>query len=46
MEFVMRPMGEIHTPFIDKRDIPIQASRSTVAGQVEAYPDNDCRADS
>jgi len=46
MEFVMRSIGEIHTPFIDKRDIPIQASRSTVAGQVEAYPDNDCRADS
>ncbi len=38
MEFVMRPIGEIHTPFIDKRDTPIQASRSTATGQVEVYP--------
>lgn len=46
MEFVMRSIGEIHTPFIDKRDTPIQPSRSTATGLVEAYPDNDCRADS
>ena len=38
MEFVMRPIGEIHTPFIDKRDTPIQASRSAATGQVEVYP--------
>jgi len=38
MEFVLRPIGEIHTPFIDKRDTPIQASRSTAIGQVEVYP--------
>jgi tRNA-Thr(GGU) m(6)t(6)A37 methyltransferase TsaA len=38
MEFVMRPIGEIHTPFIDKRDTPIQSSRSTTRGQVEVYP--------
>ena len=38
MEFVLRPIGEIHTPFIDKRDTPIQASRSTATGQVEVYP--------
>jgi tRNA-Thr(GGU) m(6)t(6)A37 methyltransferase TsaA len=38
MEFVMRPIGEIHTPFIDKRDTPIQPSRSTAIGQVEVYP--------
>jgi tRNA (adenine37-N6)-methyltransferase len=38
MEFVMRPIGEIHTPFIDKRETPIQASRSTATGQVEVYP--------
>ncbi len=37
MEFVLRPIGEIHTPFIDKRDVPIQASRSTATGQVEVY---------
>lgn len=38
MEFVMCPIGEIHTTFIDKRDTPIQASRSTAIGQVEVYP--------
>jgi tRNA-Thr(GGU) m(6)t(6)A37 methyltransferase TsaA len=38
MEFVMHPIGEIHTPFVDKRDTPIQPSRSTAAGQVVVYP--------
>lgn len=38
MEFAMHPIGEIHTPFVDKRDTPIQASRSTAIGQVEVYP--------
>jgi tRNA (adenine37-N6)-methyltransferase len=38
MEFVMRPIGEIHSPFIDKRETPIQPSRSTARGQVEVYP--------
>ena len=28
MEFVMRPIGEIHSPFTDKRDTPIQPSRA------------------
>jgi tRNA-Thr(GGU) m(6)t(6)A37 methyltransferase TsaA len=38
MEFVMHPIGEIHSPFNDKRDTPIQPSRSTARGQVEVYP--------
>ncbi len=38
MEFVMRPIGEIRTAFIDKRDTPIQPSRSTARGQIEIYP--------
>jgi tRNA (adenine37-N6)-methyltransferase len=38
MEFVMRPIGEIHTPFLDKRGTPIQPSRSSAPGQVEVYP--------
>jgi tRNA-Thr(GGU) m(6)t(6)A37 methyltransferase TsaA len=38
MEFVMRSIGEIHSPFTDKRDTPIQPSRSTARGQVEVYP--------
>ena len=38
MEFIMRPIGEIHTSFIDKRDTPIQSSRSSAVGWVEVYP--------
>ncbi len=38
MEFLMRPIGEIHTPFLEKRDTPIQPSHSTARGQVEVYP--------
>jgi tRNA (adenine37-N6)-methyltransferase len=38
MEFVMHPIGEIHTPFIEKRATPIQPTRSTARGQVEVYP--------
>ena len=38
MEIIMRPIGEIHTPFIEKRDAPIQPTRSTARGQVEVYP--------
>ena len=38
MEFVMRPIGEIHTPFSEQRDTPIQPTRSTARGQVEVYP--------
>ncbi len=42
MEFIMRPIGVIHTPFTDKRETPIQPARSQAAGQVEvveAYAD-------
>lgn len=39
MEFVMRPIGVIHSPFTDKRQTPIQASRSQAIGQVEVYPE-------
>jgi tRNA-Thr(GGU) m(6)t(6)A37 methyltransferase TsaA len=38
MEFVMRPIGKIHSPFTDKRETPIQPSCSTARGQVEVYP--------
>ncbi len=34
----MRSIGEIHSPFNDKRGTPIQPSRSTARGQVEVYP--------
>ncbi len=38
MEFVMHPIGVIHSPFTDPEQTPIQPSRSQVRGQVEVYP--------
>ena len=35
----MRPIGIIHTPFTDKAQTPIQASRSEATGFVEVNPD-------
>jgi tRNA (adenine37-N6)-methyltransferase len=39
MEFIMKPIGVIHSPFADKSQMPIQASRSQAVGQVEVYPE-------
>jgi tRNA-Thr(GGU) m(6)t(6)A37 methyltransferase TsaA len=39
MEFKMKPIGVIHSPFTDKNETPIQASRSQGIGQVEVYPE-------
>jgi tRNA-Thr(GGU) m(6)t(6)A37 methyltransferase TsaA len=39
MEFLMRPIGVIHSPFNDKGQTPIQAARSEALGQVEVYPE-------
>jgi tRNA-Thr(GGU) m(6)t(6)A37 methyltransferase TsaA len=39
MEFIMKPIGVIHSPFTDKNETPIQASRSQGIGQVEVYPE-------
>ena len=38
-EFVMRPIGVIHTPFTDTSQTPIQSSISDAIGQVEVYPE-------
>jgi tRNA-Thr(GGU) m(6)t(6)A37 methyltransferase TsaA len=38
-EFVMHPIGLIHSPFIDKVHTPIQAARSQAVGRVEVYPE-------
>jgi tRNA-Thr(GGU) m(6)t(6)A37 methyltransferase TsaA len=38
MEIMMKPIGVIHTPLIEKRDAPIQSSRSDIAGTVEVFP--------
>jgi len=39
LEFIMRPIGVIHSPFTDKNQTPIQPSRSQAIGQVEVYPE-------
>jgi tRNA-Thr(GGU) m(6)t(6)A37 methyltransferase TsaA len=39
MEFLMRPIGIIHSPFKEKEQMPIQASRSQAIGLVEIYPE-------
>lgn len=39
MKFVMTPIGLIHSPFIDKAQTPIQATRSQAIGHVEVYPE-------
>jgi tRNA-Thr(GGU) m(6)t(6)A37 methyltransferase TsaA len=36
-EFIMKPIGIIHSPFKDRRDMPIQSARSQAAGTVEVY---------
>ena len=35
----MNPIGIIHSPFLEKDQMPIQASRSQAIGLVEVYPD-------
>jgi tRNA (adenine37-N6)-methyltransferase len=37
MEFLMKPIGLIHSPFTEKSDVPIQASRSQARGTVEIF---------
>jgi tRNA (adenine37-N6)-methyltransferase len=37
MEFTMTPIGLIHSPFTDKKETPIQSSRSTATGFVEIF---------
>ena len=38
MNFVMTPIGIIHSPFNDKAQTPIQPNRSPARGQVEVFP--------
>ncbi len=37
MDYLMHPIGVIHSPFTDKSQAPIQASRSQAIGFVEVY---------
>ncbi len=39
MEFVMRPIGVIRSPFTEKDRTPIQSARSQAIGQVGVYPE-------
>jgi len=39
MEFLHKPIGVIHSPFTEKSQVPIQASRSQAKGTVEIYPE-------
>ena len=39
MEYHLHPIGIIHSPFSDKSQTPIQASRSQAGGTVEVYPE-------
>jgi tRNA (adenine37-N6)-methyltransferase len=39
MEFLMKPIGVIHSPFGDKKSTPIQSVRSEAAGEVIIYPE-------
>ncbi len=39
MEFRMKPIGIIHTPFKETAGMPIQASRSTAFGEIEVFPE-------
>jgi tRNA-Thr(GGU) m(6)t(6)A37 methyltransferase TsaA len=39
MEFTIRPIGIIHTPFTEEEKTPIQPSRSETVGRVEVYRD-------
>ena len=38
-EIIMRPIGILHSPFIEKDRTPIQAARSQAIGYVEVYPE-------
>jgi len=39
MDYLMRPIGDIHSPFQQKESTPIQPSRSQSNGQVEIFPE-------
>lgn len=39
MDFTLRPIGLIHSPFTDKKQTPIQPTRSQAIGRVEILPE-------
>lgn len=39
MEFIMKPIGVIHSPFTEKSQTPVQPVFSNAVGRVEVYPE-------
>jgi tRNA-Thr(GGU) m(6)t(6)A37 methyltransferase TsaA len=39
MEFIMKSIGVIHSPFTDKKQTPIQPTRSNASGWAEVFPE-------
>jgi tRNA-Thr(GGU) m(6)t(6)A37 methyltransferase TsaA len=39
MEYCMKSIGVIHTPFTEISQVPIQSSRSTALGEIELFPE-------
>lgn len=39
MQYMMKPIGVIHTPFHEKSETPIQFARSTASGEIEIFPE-------
>lgn len=39
MEYRMKPIGVIHTPFKEKSETPIQFSRSSAQGEIDIFPE-------
>lgn len=39
MEFILKPIGIIHSPFSEKEQTPIQVTRSHAIGTVEVFPE-------
>ena len=39
MQFIMQPIGIIHSPYTEREGMPIQAARSQAKGSVEVYPE-------
>jgi tRNA-Thr(GGU) m(6)t(6)A37 methyltransferase TsaA len=39
MEFIIKPIGIIHSPFHNKKQTPIQPTRSAATGWVEVFPE-------
>lgn len=45
MDFIMRPIGIIHTPFKEKSQTPVQFSRSTAMGEINIFPEYEAGLD-